>query len=52
MSEPFVNKVAESGLITIDMEAWYPKGETAKFDMKDYLFMGLILKEKDLMLTM
>ena len=47
MSEPFVNKVAESGLITIDLETWYPKGETAVFDMKDYLFMQMILKEKD-----
>ncbi len=47
MSEPFINKVAESGLITIDLENWYPKGETAVFDMKDYLFMGMILKEKD-----
>lgn len=47
MSEPFINKVAESGLITIDLEKWYPKGETAVFDMKDYLFMGMILKEKD-----
>lgn len=47
MSEPFINKVAESGLITLDMEKWYPRGETAVFDMKDYLFMGMILKEKD-----
>jgi hypothetical protein len=47
MSESFVNKVAESGLITLDLENWYPRGATAVFDMKDYLFMGLILKEKD-----
>ena len=47
MSEPFINKVAESGLVTIDLETWYPKGETAVFDMKDHLFMGMILKEKD-----
>ena len=47
MNEPFVNKVAESGLMTIDLETWYPKGETAVFDMKDYLFMEMILKEKD-----
>jgi Protein of unknown function (DUF2480) len=47
MSEPFINKVAESGLITVDLETWYPKGETAFFDMKDHLFMGMILKEKD-----
>lgn len=47
MSEPFVNKVAESGLISLDLETWYPKEETAVFDMKDHLFMGMILKEKD-----
>jgi len=47
MSEPFVNKVAESGLITLDLETYYPKEETAVFDMKDHLFMGMILKEKD-----
>ena len=47
MSESFINKVSESGIITLDLEEFYPKGETAVFDMKDYLFMGLILKEKD-----
>jgi len=47
MSEPFINKVAESGIITIDLETWYPKGETVVFDMKQHLFMELILKEKD-----
>jgi Protein of unknown function (DUF2480) len=47
MGDEFVNKVAESGLITLDLEAFYPKAGTAVFDMKDYLFMGLILKEKE-----
>jgi hypothetical protein len=47
MSNPIVNKVAESGIITIDLETWYPRGETAVFDLKDFLFMGMILKEKD-----
>ena len=47
MNEPFINKVAESGWITLDLEKWYPGGEAAVFDMKDYLFMGMILKEKD-----
>ena len=47
MDEVFVNKVSESGLITLNLEDFYPKEETAVFDMKDYLFMGLILKEKD-----
>jgi hypothetical protein len=47
MSEPFINKVAESGLVSLDLETWYPKEETIVFDMKDHLFMGMILKEKD-----
>lgn len=48
MSEPFVNKVAESGIITINLEDYFPaKDSIAVFDLKDYLFMGLILKEKD-----
>ena len=47
MSEAFVNKVTESGLITLDLEKYYPKGDTAVFDLKEHLFMGMILKEKD-----
>ncbi|MCW3087714.1 MAG: hypothetical protein JWQ78_1100 [Sediminibacterium sp.] len=47
MSETFVNKVAESGLISFDLEAYYPRGPVKVFDLKDYLFMELILKEKD-----
>ncbi|HVZ57730.1 MAG TPA: DUF2480 family protein [Chitinophagaceae bacterium] len=47
MSETLINRVAESGLITIDLEAYYPdQEEMAVFDLKDYLFMGLVLKEK------
>jgi hypothetical protein len=47
MSDPIINKVAESGLVTIDPANYYPKEEVMRFDLKDYLFMGLILKEKD-----
>jgi hypothetical protein len=47
MENVIVNKVAESALTSIDLEEYYPKGETAVFDLKDHLFMGLILKEKD-----
>ncbi|MEN9686708.1 MAG: hypothetical protein RLZZ28_2494 [Bacteroidota bacterium] len=47
MSELFVNKVAESGIISFDLEAYYPKEAIKTFDLKAYLFMGLILKEKD-----
>lgn len=47
MAEELINKVAESGLVTLDLETYYPKGETMVFDLKDFLFMELILKEKD-----
>lgn len=47
MSDVIVNKVAESSLITLNLEDYYPQQETATFDIKDFLFMGLILKEKD-----
>lgn len=33
--------------MTLDLETYYPKGETMVFDLKDFLFMELILKEKD-----
>jgi hypothetical protein len=47
MSDLMVNKVAASGLITLDLEKYLPAGEFASFDIKEFLFMGLILKEKD-----
>lgn len=47
MNDPIINKIAESGLITIDPATYYPQEELTVFDLKDYLFMGLILKEKD-----
>lgn len=47
MSETVTNKVAESGLISLDLENYYPKGDIVVFDLKEYLYMGLILKEKD-----
>jgi len=47
MSEVFVNKVAESGLITIDLADYLPNEDFRVFDLKEHLFMGLILKEKD-----
>ncbi|HTM91417.1 MAG TPA: DUF2480 family protein [Flavisolibacter sp.] len=47
MNDTIVNKVANSGLTTIDLENYLPQGEVVTFDLKDHLFMGLILKEKD-----
>jgi hypothetical protein len=45
--EELRNKVAESGLITLDLEDFIPQKELIVFDLKDFLFMELILKEKD-----
>jgi hypothetical protein len=47
MTKEIVNKVANSGLINIDLEDWYPQGKRSFIDIKDWLFEGLILKEKD-----
>jgi hypothetical protein len=47
MEEAIINKVAESGLVTLDLEKYYPREEIKLFDFKEYLFMGLILKEKE-----
>lgn len=47
VEEQIINKVALSGLITLDLEEYYPSGERVVYDIKDNLFMGLILKEKD-----
>ncbi len=49
MSEEFEirNKVAESGLINFDLTDLIPKGIRKGIDLKDFLFMEMILKEKD-----
>ena len=47
MSDEIVNRVANSGLVNFDLEAYYPNGQRQLIDLKDWLFEGLILKEKD-----
>ncbi|TDT46447.1 uncharacterized protein DUF2480 [Maribacter spongiicola] len=47
MQEEIVNKVAQSKLITFNLEDYYPKGNRVVLDIKDWLFEGFILKEKD-----
>lgn len=47
MAEEIVNRIANSKLITIDLEDFYPKGERISFDISDWLYEGLILREKD-----
>ncbi len=46
MSE-IVNRVAQSKLVTFDLEELYPTGERIAFDIKDWLFEELVLREKD-----
>jgi hypothetical protein len=47
-TKPLVNRVAQSALITLDLEQYFPKDEEIVFiDLKDFLFKGLILREAD-----
>jgi len=45
--EEIINRVANSPLITFDLEEYYHKGERLAYDLKDNLFQGMILREKD-----
>ncbi|WP_378180054.1 DUF2480 family protein [Aquimarina sp. SS2-1] len=48
MEEEIINRVANNkNLITFDLEDYYPKGERVLFDIKDWLYEGFILREKD-----
>lgn len=42
-----INRVAESDLQTIALDEMIRDAVVVSFDLKDYLFQGLILKEKD-----
>jgi hypothetical protein len=46
MPDEIINRVANSKLITIDLEDYYPKGQRVLFDIKDWLFEGFVLREK------
>lgn len=48
MSEEIVNKVAKSPLITLDMQELIGEEQIEIIDLKDLLFQGMILREKDL----
>jgi Protein of unknown function (DUF2480) len=47
MSNPIVNRVANSALISLDLEEYYHPGERVVYDIRQNLFQDLILKEKD-----
>jgi len=45
MSTEIINRVANSKLVTFDLEDFYPKGERVVFDIRDWLLEGLVLRE-------
>ncbi|MBD1394055.1 DUF2480 family protein [Mucilaginibacter glaciei] len=47
IQENIINKVAQSGLVTLDPAQFYAPGERVLYDIKDNLFHGLMLREKD-----
>lgn len=47
LSGEIVNKVANSNLVTIDLDKVIGSYEVVSFDIKDFLFMELMLKEKE-----
>ena len=47
IQENIINKVAQSGLVSFDLAELYPKGERVLYDIKENLFHGLMLREKD-----
>jgi hypothetical protein len=47
MEEEIINKVSKSALLTLDLEQFFPQEKIRIFDLKPFLFMELILKEKD-----
>ncbi|NJL12881.1 MAG: DUF2480 family protein [Microscillaceae bacterium] len=47
MKEEIINRVALSPLISLDLADFYPEGERLVYDLKDNLYQGMILREKD-----
>jgi hypothetical protein len=47
MADEIINRVANSKLITVNLEDYYPQGNRVLFDIKDWLFEGFVLREKD-----
>jgi hypothetical protein len=47
MSKEIINRVANSKIITIDLEDYYPNGQRHLLDIKNWLYKGLVLREKE-----
>ncbi|SIO25610.1 DUF2480 family protein [Algoriphagus halophilus] len=46
MSE-IVNRVAQSAIVSLDLEEFYPREERVIFDLKPFLYQELVLREKE-----
>ncbi|GAA4972123.1 DUF2480 family protein [Algibacter aquimarinus] len=47
MKDEIINRVANSKLVTLNLEDYYPEGKRVLFDIKDWLYEGFVLREKD-----
>jgi len=47
LSEEIINRVANSKLLTFDLEEIYPKGERLAFDISQWLLEGIVLRESE-----
>jgi len=47
MEEEIINRVAQSPLITFNLEELYPQGERKRLDIAPWLHQGIILREKE-----
>jgi hypothetical protein len=47
LKDEIINRVANSKLVTLDLEDFYPNGKRILFDIKDWLYEGFVLREKD-----
>lgn len=47
MAEEIVNRVAKSSLMVFDLEEIYPEGKRVLIDIRDWLYEGLVLREKE-----
>lgn len=47
MEKEIINRVANSKLAVLDLEDYYPEGKRVSLDIKDWLFEGFVLREKD-----
>ena len=47
MADEIINRVANSKLVTVNLEDYYPQGKRVLFDIKEWLYEGFVLREKD-----